>query len=71
MPLDLRPGEVVPIPCRHCQKSLIRFTISDGSHALPCPRCAAITQVEVYLVGGTWQIRTDRGPSAPRSRSQN
>ena len=61
MPLEPRPGMSVPIPCRHCEKSLIRFTVSEGSHSIPCPRCNGLTEVKVYSEGGALRIKTAKG----------
>jgi phage FluMu protein Com len=51
----------VPIPCRHCDKSLMRFAVNEGSHALTCPRCACVTDVKVYAEGSAYRIKTSKG----------
>ena len=61
MPLEPRPGITVPIPCRHCDKSLIRFTVSEGVHNVNCPRCSCVTEVKVYTEGGAYRIKTAKG----------
>ena len=61
MPLEPRPGMSVPIPCRHCEKTLIRFTVAEGTHALVCPRCACITEAKVYVEGAAYRIKTAKG----------
>lgn len=68
MPLELRPGMGVPIPCRHCQKGFIRFTVAEGLHPVACPRCGATTEVEVYSEGSALRLRTSPGepPQKPR-----
>jgi phage FluMu protein Com len=66
MPLDLRPGAQVPIPCRHCHKAFARFTVAEGVHSLPCPRCGASTEVEVYSDAGVLRIRTAPGEAPER-----
>ena len=58
MPLELRPGAIVPIPCRHCQKSLIKFTVAEGINTLACRRCSGETEVQVYAETGTWRVKT-------------
>ena len=58
VPLELRPGASVPIPCRHCQKHLIKFTVSEGIHTLACRRCGEETEVQVYAETGTWRVKT-------------
>lgn len=72
MPLELRPGATVPIPCRHCQKSLIRFTLAEGVSSLVCPKCGASTEVQVYAETGTWRVKTSpvhaAGKARPNSR---
>ena len=61
MPLELRPGTSVPIPCRHCEKALIRFTVSEGGHSVACPRCGGATEVKVYAEGQGFKIKTSKG----------
>ncbi len=61
MPLEPRPGMSVPIPCRHCDKSLIRFTVSEGTHSVTCSRCNGATDVKVYAEGPTYRIKTSKG----------
>jgi phage FluMu protein Com len=61
MPLELRPGASVPIPCRHCEKALIRFNVSEGNHSLTCPRCGSATEVTVYPEGQGFRIKTSKG----------
>jgi phage FluMu protein Com len=61
VPLEPRPGMSVPIPCRHCDKSLIRFTVGEGTHSISCPRCAGTTEVNVYAEGATYRIKTSKG----------
>ncbi len=61
MPLELRPGSIVPIPCRHCDRTLIRFAILEGSHTLSCPKCGSVTEVRVYSEGGRLRVKTARG----------
>jgi phage FluMu protein Com len=61
VPLEPRPGMSVPIPCRHCEKILIRFVVTEGSQSLPCPRCNGLTLVEVYSEGDALRIKTSKG----------
>jgi len=61
VPLEMRPGMSVPIPCRHCEKTMIRFTVSEGSQSLTCPRCGSATEVKVYTENGYLRINTSRG----------
>lgn len=61
VPLEPRPGMTVPIPCRHCEKSLIRFSVAEGAHSVACPRCNAMTDVKVYSEGGAYRIKTAKG----------
>lgn len=62
MPLELRPGVHVPIPCRHCERALIRFAVSEGEHTLSCPKCGSATDVRVYADGGRLKVKTAKGP---------
>ena len=61
VPLELRPGTSVPIPCRHCEKALIRFTVSEGGHSVACPRCGGATDVKVYPKARAFKIKTSKG----------
>jgi hypothetical protein len=62
VPLELRPGIEVPIPCRHCHKSMTRFTVTEGTHSILCSRCGASTEVQVFVESGTWRLKTGTGP---------
>ena len=68
MPLELRPGVSVPIPCRHCQKSLIKFTVAEGVSTLVCARCGASTEVQVYAETGTWRVKTSPVQGAGKAK---
>jgi phage FluMu protein Com len=59
----------VPIPCRHCDKSLIRFTVNEGAHAVTCPRCGGATDVKVYAEGSAYRIKTSKGASRVKPTS--
>ena len=61
VPLELRPGMTVPIPCRHCEKTMIRTTVNEGSQSLNCPRCGNATEVKVYSESGYLRIKTSKG----------
>ena len=58
MPMELKQGVKVPIPCRHCAQSMIPFEIREGTHPLPCPRCGLTIQVEVFRHEGQLRVRT-------------
>jgi hypothetical protein len=64
MPLELQPGQSVPIPCRPCGKSLLKFTLAEGTHALTCSRCRGqtVVRVERDAASGDLQVRTQAGP---------
>lgn len=61
VPLELRPGMTVTIPCRHCEKTMIRFTVNEGSQSLSCPRCGNATEAKVYSESGYLRIKTSKG----------
>ena len=69
MPLELRPGTLVPIPCRHCEKAFIRFTVSEGGHSVACPRCGGATEVKVYPEGQGFKIKTSKGATRVKPSS--
>ena len=58
MPLELRPGLTVLIPCRHCLRSFIPYAVRDGQLKIECPRCHLATEVVAYRQRERWQIRT-------------
>ena len=68
VPLELRPGTSVPIPCRHCDKTLIRFTVSEGTHNVTCPRCNGATEVKVYAEGPAYRVKTAKGPARSHAK---
>lgn len=63
MPLELQPGKSVPIPCRPCGKTLLKFTLAEGTHALSCPQCGGETRVRVDrdAATGELRVRTEAG----------
>ena len=67
---EIRPGDLLPIPCRACGSVLLPFTVDWGRHVLTCPRCASRTQVDVREERGLSRIRTQevRGNSSSGSR---
>ncbi len=68
MPMELRPGLKVPIPCRHCGQSMIPFEVSEGMHPLACPRCGLEMQVEVYRHEAELRIRTASRGTAQKAK---
>ena len=58
----------MPIQCRHCQKSLIKFTLAEGVNALVCPKCGASTEVHVYAETGTWRVKTSPVQAAGKAK---
>jgi hypothetical protein len=69
VPLDLRPGMLVPIPCRHCGKSFIRLAIEGGQRNAVCARCGGVTEVRVTSEGEALRVRTSRGAVRAKSTS--
>jgi hypothetical protein len=59
----------VPIPCRHCDKSLIRFIVNEGTHAVACPGCGGVTDVSVYADGAVYRIKTSKGATRVKPTS--
>jgi phage FluMu protein Com len=56
VPLEIRIGEAVPIPCRHCRR-IIRT--SAANHLLKCPTCEAITVVRIRSEAGRVLVFTE------------
>ena len=46
MPLEIRLGDVVPVPCRSCGK-LLQLRVVGGEFNLECPTCNRTTQARV------------------------
>jgi len=68
VPLDLRPGSTVPIPCRHCARACASFIVREGQHEVTCEKCGSTTEVQVYVDGGTWLVKTAKaGRVRPRA----
>lgn len=58
MPLELKPGLRIQIPCRNCAETLLAFTVKTGDHAVDCPRCRRTTKVRVASEEGRLRIHT-------------
>lgn len=58
LPLELRPGVTVPIPCRACGQGIMQFEIREGTHSVACPKCSVSTQVQVSPQGDRWSLKT-------------
>ena len=58
MPLEIKEGTSIPIPCRNCGKAFIPFCVREGSHSLTCKSCRSGTRVRVNRRNQTWEIRT-------------
>jgi phage FluMu protein Com len=67
MPQNLKPGSEVSIPCRHCDKTLIRFTLQVGGHSLTCPKCGSATEAKVYTDPSGIRVKTAKGPRSVRN----
>ena len=52
VPVILRAGVTVRIPCRHCGKALIPFKIAEGNHSVTCEKCGSSTEVRVAIEAG-------------------
>lgn len=68
MPLDVRPGSVLPIPCRACGKAILRWTFKPGEHKVRCSQCEGETLVEAKAETLTWRIWTSAVPSPHPAR---
>ena len=47
----------------------MKFTVTEGDHLLPCPKCDSSTQVRVYLEGGALRIKSTGTTSATRPKT--
>lgn len=57
---DFQAGDLVPLPCRHCGRTLISFAMKDGAHDVRCARCGRATRATVYREGERWRVKTER-----------
>lgn len=57
MPLELKPGVILPIPCRNCGK-ITKYIMKPGSTLLRCKACDHVTGVVVEMESGTWTVKT-------------
>jgi phage FluMu protein Com len=58
LPIEPQLGSKLSIPCRHCGKRLIPYTVSLEPRQVACPECKKSTHVEVYIHEGRCYIRT-------------
>lgn len=58
MSVETKTGTTVPVPCRVCDQGSISFTVAEGIHYLPCPKCGQKTKVQVVRNEDRWEIRT-------------
>jgi hypothetical protein len=56
VPLDIRLGEVVPIPCRHCGRF---FRTPAANQFIKCPACEGLTVVRVGASAGRILVYTE------------
>jgi hypothetical protein len=60
--MDIAPGKILPIPCRHCGK-MIAFTVAAGIHSLKCLACSGSTRLTVSWKMG--EVRIATAPEEP------
>lgn len=58
MPLEMKPGMEVPIPCRPCGQAFMRVALAPGVRTLSCARCGGLTVVTISEEAGRWLVRT-------------
>ncbi len=70
MPLVVRPGVVVPIPCRACSQACVKFHVQEGTYQLRCAKCGGDTHVRVLAEAGGWRVKTARVAVVPEPKRQ-
>lgn len=60
MPLEPRPGLLLPVPCRNCGE-FRSLRVSQGMSWFRCEKCGKRTDVELYPAGNAWKVRTRIG----------
>jgi len=58
MSAETQTVTTVPLPCRSCGQGFITFTMAEGIHSLPCPKCGQKTKVHVVRNEDRWEVRT-------------
>ena len=68
MTSNLRPADVVSIPCRGCGKYFHRLTIAEGVHLFGCRPCGTVTRARVRCWADFCRVFTsaEGKPVAPK-----
>jgi phage FluMu protein Com len=56
---DIREGETLTLPCRHCASVSIRLVVQAGVKSLPCPKCRELTSFQVGLRSEGLELRSE------------
>lgn len=54
---ELKEGDVVSVPCRHCSELSIPLFIKPGTFIHRCPQCG--NQTRFQISEGNWMVRSE------------
>lgn len=57
MPLEIRGGDVISVPCRACGKQFLKYRVEEGAVQVSC-KCGRQTQVVARREKDQWKIYT-------------
>ena len=53
---DLKEGDLVPVPCRHCASVTLSIQITDSVLQIPCVKCGKASEVRIQNGMDGWAI---------------
>jgi hypothetical protein len=61
VPLERKPGVILPIPCRKCGK-IAMVSLSPGKSELRCNECDRSTEIATHHGPSGWTVKTELSP---------
>lgn len=58
MPLEIRGGDVISVPCRSCGKQFLKFRVEEVTVQIACSKCGRSTQIAARKEREEWRIFT-------------
>jgi hypothetical protein len=56
---EIKVGDVVSVPCRHCAALSIKLTVEPGERRRRCPSCRKETRFRIRPTAGNCEIRSE------------
>ncbi len=66
MGLDIKEGEELTLPCKHCASVSLTVVVKAGAVPIYCPKCARPTRVTIAKSNDTWSVQTYALENAPK-----